>query len=509
MKRKTLILLIFISLTSNGLFASLSKTVSCTPGELSNILGTDITTITDLTVSGSINNVDFATMRDQMLLLENIDLSNASVIGNSIPSFALCYTTYKGKKSIKTVKLPENITTIGERAFYDCTNLTSINIPLSVTIIKNAAFARCTNILSITLPNTLKTIEESAFSECFALSGVFVPTSVTSIGDWSFSDCGGLIEVDSNNLYYSSNNGVLLNKNQSILIKCPISISGNYIIPNTVTTIKDWAFRACNKIETIRIPSSTISVASNSFTGCTGEFIVDLDNPNFSSNNGVLFNKVQTVLIKCPISKSGSYTMPTTTISISDNAFMNCELLTEVIPPQSLAFIGRNAFYYCSKLKKFSIPSGILSIGDNAFNYWGTGVSIYSYSTTPLDLSTSSNPFSYTYGTLYVPIGSKNLYSQSIPWKWLTIVETQLAELPTAINNPIENKTFTIYPNPCCDFLNISTHCVSGLVQIIDMNGNILKSQVINPNEKIDVSLLQKGIYLVRFNNNVERFIKN
>jgi len=507
MKRNFLIILAIIAIFSNSLYAGLSKTVTCTAGDLSNILGVDITTITDLTITGSINSVDFVTMRDQMLLLENIDLSNVSIVGNSIPSYAFCYTTNKGKKTIKTIKLPDNITTIGESAFYDCSNLISINIPLSVNILKNASFARCISLSSISLPNSLKTIEESAFSECYALSGIFVPASVTSIGDWSFSDCGGVIEVDLNNLNYSSNNGVLLNKSQTILIKCPTSISGNYEIPSTVTTVKDWAFRACNKIETIKIPSSTVSIAGYSFASCTGSFIVDLDNPNFSSNSGVLFNKAQTILIKSPISKVGSYTMPTSTISIADNAFMNCEELTEVISPQSLIFIGMNAFYYCTKLKKFYIPSGILSIGDNAFNYWGADVSIYSYSTSPNDISLSSNPFSFTYGTLYVPVGSKTSY-QTSPWNRFIIVETQLPELPSAINNVKMIVSFSLFPNPCRNFITMNTNKVNGLIQIIDINGFVLLSKEIETNKTIDICSLSNGVYFLQFNNDIVKFIK-
>ena len=97
--------------------------------------------------------------------------------------------------SIKSVVIPNTITTIGGKAFYKCTGLTSIDIPNSVTSIGDNAFYQCSSLTSITIPNSVTSIGGGAFYNCSGLTSVTIPDGVTSIGNYAFQDCSGLISI--------------------------------------------------------------------------------------------------------------------------------------------------------------------------------------------------------------------------------------------------------------------------------------------------------------------------
>jgi hypothetical protein len=144
-----------------------------------------------------------------------------------------------------------NVTSIGNYAFWHCSGLTGVMLPNSVMFIGYYAFSYCSGLTgTLTIPNSVNTIGYWAFEGCIGLTSITIPNSVTNIGNAAFVDCSGLtsISVDVNNTTYSSNNGVLFNKSQTKLICYPASKTGNYIIPNSVTTIGDYAFYYCDSI---------------------------------------------------------------------------------------------------------------------------------------------------------------------------------------------------------------------------------------------------------------------
>ena len=161
-----------------------------------------------------------------------------------------------------------------------------------------------------------------------------------------FEGCIGLtsITVDSVNANYSSNDGVLFNKDQTTLIQFPGGKGGSYTIPTSVTSIDSNAFAGCTNLTSIAIPSSVTSVEV--FEGCTNltSITVDTDNANYSSIDGVLFNKDKTTLFFFPRGKGGSYTIPTSVTSIDSNAFAGCTNLTSIAIPSSVTSIGGRAF---------------------------------------------------------------------------------------------------------------------------------------------------------------------
>ncbi len=203
-----------------------------------------------------------------------------------------------------------------------CTSsATSINIPStidgkSVTSIGNNAFYSCKNLVNITIPDSITSIGNNAFEYCASLKSVLIPGSVKSIGNAAFNRCESLmnIEVIKNNSNYFSQDGVLFDKNKTKLIQYPI---GNkriaYDIPNGVKSFGDCAFDSCSTLKNITIPDSVTSIGWGVFSGSTSLTNIDVseNNLNYSSYEGVLFNKNKTELIKYPIgNERTSYNIP-------------------------------------------------------------------------------------------------------------------------------------------------------------------------------------------------------
>ena len=264
------------------------------------------------------------------------------------------------------------VTEIAEGAFYNCTELGSVTIPMGVTILGDGAFSDCTGMTEISIPEGVTRFGEEVFANCYNLASITIPDSVTDMGDYPFYDCRNLTEiiVRNNNPIYSSLNGVLFNKDRTTLLQCPGGKGGVYTIPGSVTRIADYAFEECGWLTKVVIPDSVTSIGVDVFYGCfiLEEIEVGNNNPNFSSLDGVVFNKDRTTLLLCPEGKNGAYTVPNGVIAISAYAFSNCEFLTSMVIGDSVTEIGSNVFYFCSGLTSVVIGNGVTIIGNNAFS---------------------------------------------------------------------------------------------------------------------------------------------
>ena len=309
----------------------------------------------------------------------------------SIGSYAFYYCY-----SLTSVTIPNGVESIGYGAFNYCIALTSIAIPGSVTEIGGYAFYNCTALTSVTISNGVKSIGYGAFNYCTALTSIIIPNSVTEIGDGTFSNCTALasINVDSENTNYASDDGVLFNKEKTVLICCPAGKTGSYVMPNSVTEIWYEAFYYCKNLTSITIPNSVINIGSRAFYYCTSltsitipssvteiggyafyncssltAINVNNENTNYASDDGVLFNKDKTVLIWYPEGKTGGYVIPNSITRIEDYAFYNCTDLTSIGIPSSVIYIGYYAFSGCENLTSVTLPSSIIDIKGGAFAY--------------------------------------------------------------------------------------------------------------------------------------------
>lgn len=215
----------------------------------------------------------------------------------------------------------------------------SINIKNGVTSVSDEAFDYCTSLNSVTIGNSVVSIGVSAFEHCEYLRTVIIGNGVTSIGSDAFNYC--------------------------------ISLT-NITIPNSVTSIGSGAFSYCTSLTSVIIPDSVMSLSINAFDICKNleSITVDPNNLNYSSYEGVLFNKLKTELIRYPMgSKRTNYTIPNSVLKIGYYAFGNCHNLTSIIIPDSVTTIDENAFFQCDNLISITIPYGVTSIGYNTFKY--------------------------------------------------------------------------------------------------------------------------------------------
>ena len=191
-------------------------------------------------------------------------------------------------RSLNSVTLPESVTSIGENAFYYCTGLTAVTIPKNVTRIGSYAFYGC-GLRNVTISNGVTGIDSFAFAQCSSLESVTLPDSITSIEDGAFSGCKSLMSVT---------------------------------IPESVTSIGWGAFSDCGSLRSVTIPEGVTSVAGDAFSGC-----------------GSL----------------KSVTIPESVTSVGYHAFYRSGL-TSVKIPEYVTSIGESAFSHCWKLTSVEIP---------------------------------------------------------------------------------------------------------------------------------------------------------
>lgn len=205
-----------------------------------------------------------------------------------------------------------------------------------VKVIGVGAFSNCASITSIEIPDGVTSIESWAFGYCLSLINIKIPMEVTNIGDYAFYYCSELTKIE---------------------------------IPAKVTSIGNEVFGNCNSLTSIEIPEKVTNIGEEAFNYCSSltSINVNENNQNYSSENGVLFSKDGTKLIKYPESKKErEYIIPNNVSNIGKRAFYNCQL-ENIIIPESVILIGEGAFSYCKNLKNIEIPNNIQNIGGNAF----------------------------------------------------------------------------------------------------------------------------------------------
>jgi hypothetical protein len=215
------------------------------------------------------------------------------------------------------------------------------------------------------------TVGNYAFQNKSSITSVSVPYSITSVGTLAFESCTSLlaIDVDAANGAYSSLDGVLFDKNQTVLIVFPPGKVGSYPIPASVSQIGDYAFLGSLYLTNVTISPGVISIATSAFDGCANLMAIDVDSANgaYSSLDGVLFNKSRITLIQCPRGKTGSYAIPGSVGSIGNFAFEARTRLTDLGVPNNVTNIGVSAFENCIGLTSVMIPGGINNIQTGAF----------------------------------------------------------------------------------------------------------------------------------------------
>ena len=277
----------------------------------------------------------------------NIDIKNCESIGDN---------AFEGCSNLKTITIPNSVTSIGEDAFKGCDNLeyneydngyylgNNNNNNSCVALIK----AKNQSIDSCIINKKTKIIYSKAFWGCSSLTSVIIGNSVTSIGAYAFYNCKGLTDIT---------------------------------IPNSVTSIGDSAFEGCYGLTSVTIGNSVTSIGDHAFIDCRGL-------------TGI--------------------TIPNSVTSIGDYAFSACRGLTSVTIGNSVTSIGEAAFRDCSRLTSIIIPDSVTSIGNYAFFYCSGLTSVTMLPTNPPTLGSGALPSNVT--TITVPVGCGNTYKTAVRW---------------------------------------------------------------------------------------------
>lgn len=278
---------------------------------------------------------------------------------DSLPVTAIGFKAFQYKTAVTDITIPNSVTSIEGKAFSNCTGLTRVSMSVNLTVINIGVFEGCNALTSVIIPTSVSSIGRDAFNGCSSLTAVTIGSSVTTIGDSSFSGCEALTSIIIPNSVSRIEN--LAFRNCSNLTEISLG--------NHVSVIGDQAFGYCTGLTTVTIPTSVTLIGSGTFLGCTSLSAIATEemNLNYSSLNGVLFNKSKTELIVYPGGKSGSYSIPETVTTIKDIAFYNCNNLSSVIIGNSVTSIGFQAFSGSTNLASVIIGNGITSFGSEAF----------------------------------------------------------------------------------------------------------------------------------------------
>jgi PKD repeat protein len=367
------------------------------------------------------------------------------------------------------VTIPNSVTNIGGNGFYGCGNLSTVTIPAcvsnlaavfgycpltsvtldsGVTTIDTNEFADLTSLATVTIPASVTRIQSNAFIGCTSLSSLYFEGNAPSVGKYAFSN--DVITA----VYYSPGTAgwgatfatfpaedqyaYTTNADKTLTIAgfAGPGPGGDIVLPSKigsqlVTSIQDGAFTGLS-LTSLTIPASVTNFGSGAFQGCPTltAIIVETGNPEFSTINGVLFNKNLTTLIQYPQGLGGGYAIAMGVTSIESNAFEECSGLTGVTLPDSLTNIGDYAFESCTNLSSVMLPDGVVSIGDGAFS----GTSLASITIPQSVTNIGSGAFITCFALTAITVEAPNAFYSSLDGVLFDQPQTTLIQYPCGLS---------------------------------------------------------------------------
>ena len=236
-------------------------------------------------------------------------------------------------KTLVSIILPNDITSIERGAFDGCSSLTSVTIPDDVTSIGAYAFEGCSSLTSVKIPDRVTSIGDAAFAECTALSTVYIPDSVRTIGAWAFCDCHSLTSVN---------------------------------IPEGVTAIEQRAFYNCIALSSVTIPDGVISIDFDAFGGCNSLTSVTIPE-SIKTIGRLAFNSLTSLYYKGTIASWLEISYDSEPLQDVQHFYINNSEVRDVVIPDGVTTIGDYTFYGFNSLTSITVPDSVTTIGSQAF----------------------------------------------------------------------------------------------------------------------------------------------
>lgn len=293
--------------------------------------------------------------------------TGALVISGSGPMYNFTSSSpapwYSNRASIRSLSLPQGLTTIGDRAFANCSELTGISLSSSITSIGSYAFSGCTKLSSVTLPSTLSALSSGIFENCSALQSITLPDTTTSIGSCAFSGCTKLSSVNLPSAlsaipYATFENCSAL---KSVTLPDTIASIGSYafynsgiesiVIPANVERIEEYTFAGCYSLTSLTLPDNLKYIGSNAF----------------SSNNVITSVNISSLTSWLNIQFLGNFST-SNPLANGASLVVNGTLLTHLEIPSTVSTVNTGAFYGYQKLTSVVVPSHVTSVGKDAFH---------------------------------------------------------------------------------------------------------------------------------------------
>ena len=297
-------------------------------------------------------------------------------------------------ENLKEISIPSNVTEIGDSAFHHCASLETITFPQKLEKIGERAFEMCHNIQQINFNDGLKEIGEGAFASCFSLENVELPGTLKVLPRDLFIMDHSICDCDIKHL--SSLKNVVLNEGVEEIgygsfrmcrnltnISLPDSLKTigysaftyckalkTIDLPESLQTISGQAFASCESLESLHIPKNVATIGPRALMHCDSLSNIDVDKENaaFMCENGVLYDKEKTRLLRCFNMNDKMFEIPDTIKYIEECAFQTCENTNKVIMPDGIDKIPDSVFWLCKSLKTIVIPKSITKIESYALS---------------------------------------------------------------------------------------------------------------------------------------------